>query len=66
MVKRFFQVNLNHGFLIFLDKEYLMNVINTLDNGLIVRTVKKLIREKEVSSFLNDLFYRKRKEKNAL
>ena len=50
----------------FIDKEYLMNVINTLDNGLIVRTVKKLIKEKEVSSFLNDLFYRKKKEKNAL
>jgi hypothetical protein len=46
MDKRSFQVKFKPWLYYLLDKEYLMNVVNTLDEGLIVRTVKKILNEK--------------------
>ena len=44
--QRFFQVSFLYG-LIFLDKSYLMNVVNTLDPGLILKTFKSLQKSRE-------------------
>jgi hypothetical protein len=41
------QVSLDTYKLIFLDKAYLMNVVNTLDPGLIIKTIKSLQEEKK-------------------
>ena len=45
-LQRFFQVSSLYG-LIFLDKSYLMNVVNTLDPGLILKTFKSLQKSRE-------------------